>query len=256
MLCLKNITKSFPGNFQPTLANFNLELSEGEFCVVIGSNGSGKSTLLRTITGEYQVDKGKVLVQGQNLNKQDSSRFIATVTQDVDQGTVPELTLLENMVLTSLRGKRAGISLYAHNRLEAVKQLKQLRLGLENYIDRPLKHLSGGQRQMVATLMTISSKPSILLLDEHTSALDPKMQRQLMEFTARQVAAHRLTCLMVTHKLDDAIKYGNRLIMLHKGKIVFEVAGKKKEELTINKLLKLFHQYEDLTLTCEAAHGN
>lgn len=229
MLNLYNIQKSFPGNFEPTLKDINLELDPGEFCIVIGSNGSGKSTLIKTISGEYSLDSGKITIDGQDVTKQDRSKFIASVTQDVSKGTIPEMTLLENMVLSQMRNKAAGLSFYQNQETEIVTIIKSLGMGLEHYINDPLQKLSGGQKQIIATLMAISSEPSILLLDEHTSALDPKMQSLLMKYTASSITQNAITTLMITHKLDDAAKYGNRLIMLHEGRIVFDAQGEEKE---------------------------
>ncbi len=240
MLKLEKIKKTFPGGFEPVLKGIDLTLSPGEFCIVIGSNGSGKSTLMRSISGEYSVDSGKILVKGKAL--------IASVTQDINQGTIAEMTLLENMVLSKLLGKKASFNFYQQQMAEVAVIVKELGIGLENYIDQPLKHLSGGQRQIIATLMAINSKPKILLLDEHTSALDPKMQKLLMEYTANAIAKNNITSLMITHKLDDALRYGDRLIMLHQGQIVFDVNAEEKRALDINKLLELFHIYEDSIL--------
>lgn len=239
MLNLKNVEKSFPGNFAPVLKGIDLELSPGEFCVVIGSNGSGKSTLMRAISGEYTIDSGVV-----NTN----NKIIASVTQDINKGTIPEMTLLENIVLSKLLAKSASFNFYKHQRESAINIVKELGIGLEKYIDQNLGSLSGGQRQMIATLMAIHANPDILLLDEHTSALDPKAQNLLIEYTAKSIVSNKITALMITHKLDDAIRYGDRLIMLHQGKIVLDLQGDKKKALTVNKLLDLFHSYEDLTL--------
>ena len=240
MLKINNLYKIFSGNCNPILNGINLELAPGDFCILIGSNGSGKSTLLKSIDGEYKADKGEILT--------DKNTLIASVSQDINKGTIAEMTLLENMVLSGLLGKKASLSFY-QSKIDEIKiTVKELGMGLENYIDRPLSVLSGGQRQMIATLMAISSKPNILLLDEHTSALDPKTQDLLMKYTANAISKNKLTSIMITHKLNDAIRYGNRLVMLHQGQIVFNVKNKEKEALTIDELLSLFHQYEDLIL--------
>lgn len=248
MLKLSNIQKSFPGNFEPTLKDLNLHLNQGEFCIVIGSNGSGKSTLMRTISGEYNVDSGKILISGNDVTKQDRSQFIASVTQDIAKGTIPEMTLLENMVLSQMRGQSGNFNFYKKKENEVLSVIKSLGMGLETYIHDPLQKLSGGQKQIIATLMAINSKPEILLLDEHTSALDPKMQKLLMQYTVNSIAHHNITTMMITHKLDDAATFGNRLIMLHQGRIVLDVHGEEKKALDVNTLLDLFHKYEDLTL--------
>jgi putative ABC transport system ATP-binding protein len=243
MLKLENITKTFNNRFKPVLNKISLTLEEGEFCIVLGSNGSGKSTLLRSISGEYRIDSGSI--NSANLN-------IASVTQDVNKGTIPELTLLENICLSSNSSKSNIFQFYRNKREKAYDLLKELKIGLEKFIDLPLSSLSGGQRQMTATLMAMYTGPDILLLDEHTSALDPKNQKLLMEYTAQNIAKHNITTLMVTHKLEDAINYGNRIIMLHDGQIVFDIKDKKKQKLSIDQLLELFHSYEDLGLKGES----
>lgn len=248
MLSLSHIQKSFPGSFEPVLKNINLKLKKGEFCIVIGSNGSGKSTLMRSILGEYNVDSGKIEINNLDVTKKDRSRFIACVTQDINQGTIPEMTLLENMVLSQMRNKTDKIEFYGKNEKQIIALIKEIGMGLEEYINEPLQKLSGGQKQIIATLMAMSSKPQILLLDEHTSALDPKMQRTLMNYTAKSIAESRVTTMMVTHKLDDAIAYGDRLIMLHQGKIVLDVQDEEKQALAVDELLTLFHKYEDMML--------
>lgn len=254
MLRLYNIKKTFPGNFAPVLKGISLELKRGEFCVVIGSNGSGKSTLMRSILGEYIIDGGKIEINDIDVTKKDRSRFIACVTQDVNQGTIPEMTLLENMVLSQMRNKTDKFGFYGKKEKEIVAAIREIGMGLEQNINEPLKKLSGGQKQIIATLMAMSSKPQILLLDEHTSALDPKMQRVLMSYTAKSIAESKVTALMVTHKLDDAVMYGDRLIMMHQGEIVLDVRGDEKKALTVDELLTLFHKYEDLTL--KSSGGN
>ncbi len=248
MLKLRNISKSFPGCFKPTINQVNLELEDGDFCIIVGSNGSGKSTLLKLISGEYKIDIGNILIQGSDVTNKNRNNLIASVLQDVNKGTIPEMTLLENMALTNIKTKKSGFCFYKNFHNEIINEISQLSIGLEDYINTKLMHLSGGQRQMIATIMAISSHPKILLLDEHTSALDPKMQQILMNYTVNAIQENKLTSFMVTHRLDEAIKYGNRLIMIHKGQIVFDVRGNEKSSLTIAKLLELFHVYEDLSL--------
>lgn len=237
MLTIKNVKKSFPDLFAPVLNGIDLSLKPGDFCTLIGANGCGKSTLLKLISGEYTADSGSVETNGK----------VAQVVQDVNLGTIPDMTLLENIALIGTQKPR--FSFYKRYKNQTIQKLKGLNISLEDYIDKPLKTLSGGQRQMVATLMAMTSGCKILLLDEHTSALDPKMQHLLMEYTASQVAKLGLTSLMITHRMDDAIKYGNRLVMLHKGKIVLDVSGAEKQTLKAKELIKLFHKYEDETLT-------
>lgn len=246
MLSLRKITKSFPGRFSAIIKSLDLEISPEEFCVIIGSNGSGKSTLMRCISKEYSIDSGSISSK-RNLT-------IAAVTQDISKGTISEMTLLENFHLSKLIGKSASFKFYNNDRNEAYALFKELNIGLEKYIDQTLGALSGGQRQMIATLMAINSNPDILLLDEHTSALDPNSQKLLMEYTAKSIKDKKITSIMITHRLDDAIRYGNRLIMLHEGEIVFDIKGKEKQELNVEQLLKLFHKYEDLSYVQSFSH--
>jgi putative ABC transport system ATP-binding protein len=238
MLEIKNITKAFPGTERPVLRQINLRVGTGEFCVVLGSNGSGKSTLLKLISGEYSPDNGQVLFFGEPPCKY--AHAVASVTQDISLGTLPEMTLLENLVLSSLSNKSAKLSGYQAYGDMFRGILKEL--NLEQSLNSPLMGLSGGQRQLIATIMAIISKPKLLLLDEHTSALDLKMQRYVMDYTARAVREEKLTTLMITHNFEDAIRYGNQLILIHEGTIVFSCSGKEKESLTIDDLLLHFHQ--------------
>ena len=248
MLTLDNISKTFSGGFKPVLTDISLYLQPGDFCILIGSNGSGKSTLMNIISGECAPDTGNILIDGNDVTKKNRSHVIASVTQDLNQGTIFEMTLLENMVLSLSRTQQSRCCFY-HRRAKQVTQLiKGLNVGLEHYLNTPLRHLSGGQRQMVATIMAMTSQPKMLLLDEHTCALDPAMQQMVMAYTAQAIAKQRVTSLMITHNLTDAIRYGNRLMMLHEGKIVFDVAGDVKKRLNSRELLSLFHRYEDKTL--------
>lgn len=244
MIHISKITKSFQGLFRPVLNGINLSLEEGDFCVLIGANGCGKSTLLKLISGEYAPDSGEIRRTGN----------VVQVMQDVNLGTVPEMTLLENIALSET--KRPKLLFYSRYRESIIQKLRELDVGLEEYIDQPLKMLSGGQKQMIATLMAINSCSQILLLDEHTSALDPKMQALLMEYTYKKAVTHGLTTIMITHKMDDAIKYGNRLIMLHQGKIVLDLQGAQKQAMTVKDLIAMFHQYEDQLLVSGGKNAN
>lgn len=243
MLELQKVIKSFSGNFNPVLKGINLDLLPGDFCIVIGSNGSGKSTLMKCISGEYSFDSGNIVVP--------KELSIACVTQDINKGTIAEMTLLENMMLSKLYNKKAKFKFYSNFTREAIEAVKELGVDLAKYIDDPLGNLSGGQRQMIATIMAINSKPDILLLDEHTSALDPKAQNFIMDYTIKNIEKNKITTMMITHKFDDAIAYGNRLIMLHQGEIVFDLKGDEKKKLSVEQLLQIFHQYEDLSLRGE-----
>ena len=241
MLNLTNITKLFPGQCMPTINNLNLEVTQGEFCVVLGNNGSGKSTLLRCIAGEHSIDSGKISIHNQDVTRQNRSRFIASVTQDINTGTIADMTLLENMVLSQMRCRAASCRFYKQrHRAAIITALKELNLGLDAYIDEPMNSLSGGQRQIIATLMAITSKPQILLLDEHTSALDPNTQSLLMQYTANNIGCYKITTMMITHKLEMAMHYGNRLLVINKGSIVLDVKGSAKKEFGAEKLLGFF----------------
>lgn len=244
MINITKVIKSFQGLFRPVINDVSLSLERGDFCVLIGANGCGKSTLLKLISKEHKVDSGEIKLSGD----------VAQVLQDVNLGTVPEMTLLENIALSEV--KTPKLLFYRRYRNQVIEKLKELGIGLEEYIDQPLKMLSGGQRQMIATLMAINSGRQILLLDEHTSALDPKMQSLLMQYTAEQIAQRDLTTIMITHKIDDAIKYGNRLIMLHQGKIVLDLDKEPKGRLQVQDLLIMFHQYEDQLLVSGGEHDN
>ncbi len=230
MLKLHHINKSFSGMSQPVLNNLSFTLRPHEFCVLIGSNGCGKSTLLKSIAGEIAIDSGTIELPHRNR--------VATVNQDPRLGTIPELSILENVVLSLLRNKSAGLRFYRHYESMAIQLIRELGLGLENRLHEKMQHLSGGQRQVIATLMAIHAKPKILLLDEHTSALDPIMQKRLMHYTAQSIHREKISCIMISHHLHDAIHYGDRLIMLHQGSIVLDVTGSEKQQLTVNDLLK------------------
>lgn len=240
MIHLSKVTKTFPGVFEPVIRDFNFSLSKGDFCTVIGANGSGKSTFLKLISGEYAPTEGAINCQG----------WVAQVVQDVNQGTLAEMTLLENMAFAYSRLHKPQFGFYQRYRSVILEALSSLEIGLETFIDQPLKHLSGGQRQAVALLMAVNSGADILLLDEHTSALDPKMQVLLMQYTAKWIAEKKLTALMITHKMEDALQYGNRLIMLHKGQLVMDMNVEEKTHISPRDLLMRFHRYEDETL-CE-----
>lgn len=236
MITLNNVTKQFAGMYLPALNKLTLHIPQGEFCVVIGSNGSGKSTLFKLITQELEPCSGTLHTKAK----------IAHVTQDINIGTIPELSLLENMALT--HPHPATLKRYKRHTDAIVQKLKTLGVNLIPYLHQPLKSLSGGQRQMIATLMAATSKSDVLLLDEHTSALDPQTHMTLMEYTANIIKQRNLTALMITHKMDDAIKYGNRLIMLHKGNIALDISQQAKATLTPKKLIDLFQSYENETL--------
>ena len=251
MLEVKNIHKTFhldnnPENDKHALRGVSLTINEGDFITVIGSNGSGKTTLLNSISGIFPVDEGKILLDGQDITKKKDyqrAKYVGRVFQDPLQGTIADMSLFENLSIASRRGNKQSPfrwALSSHQR-EAFKELlKPLGLGLEDRLDVPVGTFSGGQRQAVTLLMASMSNPKILLLDEHTAALDPKTAKRIMELTDKIVKESNVPTLMITHNMKDAIKYGNRLIMMDGGKIIYEASGEEKEKLTIEDLVKLF----------------
>ena len=252
MLELDCVSKRFSESFYPALNNLSLNLDAGEFCTIIGSNGSGKSTLLKTISGEHKPDLGKIIIDGFDATSDSlarRSKYISSVVQDVNKGTVPEMTLLENIILSKVRRRGPEWKSAQQSKTAIMQELRDAGLMYyDYYIEKPLSFLSGGQRQVIATMMAAMSQPKILLLDEHTSALDTNMREMLMQIIAKITEKYRITTLMVTHRLDDALNYGNRLVMMSQGVIVLNISGSDKKSLTIHDLLKLFHEHEDKTL--------
>ena len=250
MLKIENVTKTFnPGtvNEKVALKNLNLHLQEGDFVTVIGGNGAGKSTMLNAVAGVWGVDSGTITIGGNNvtnLPEYKRAKFIGRVFQDPMMGTAATMQIEENLALAARRGKprtlRAGIT--RAEREQYVEQLKILDLGLEDRLTAKVGLLSGGQRQALTLLMATLQKPQLLLLDEHTAALDPKTAAKVLEATQRIVEKDRLTTMMITHNMRDAIAYGNRLIMMYEGHIVVDVSGEEKEHLTVEQLLSLFSQ--------------
>lgn len=250
MLTLKNISKSFNRQDRATIQNLSLCVNAEEFCVIIGSNGCGKSTLMRIIQGEYQADSGKIFLEEKDITKMslsDRANQISMISQDLSVGIVQELTMLENLCLSQLRGQKAKLRCYNQEADFFKQKVASLGVGLEKFLNAPLKGLSGGQKQMVSFIMSLLSKPKLLILDEHCSALDPKASQMLMEKTSEIISQQKLTSLMITHNLKDALTYGDRLMMMHQGKIVEDFSKAEKAKLSIKELLDLFHHYEDLS---------
>lgn len=251
MLKLQKVTKSFPNVFEPVLKEISFELEKGDFAVVIGSNGSGKTTLLKTISGEYKPDKGDIFINNKNITylpEHLRAKFISSVSQDIHKGTVQEMNILENLALAGMRNKRALFKPYLRHAYMFEEEISKTCLGLNSNLTTPLSTLSGGQRQMVATLMATLSTPEVLLLDEHSSALDPKMQENLMTYTDYIIRKHQITALMITHNLKDALRFGTRLIMLNQGKMVLDLNAMQKQALSAQDLLDMFQHYEKSTL--------
>ena len=250
MLKIENVYKTFNAgtvNEKVALQGLNLHLNEGDFVTVIGGNGAGKSTMLNAVTGVFGVDSGKVLIDGvdvTHLPEYKRAKFIGRVFQDPMMGTAATMQIEENLALAARRGKprtlRIGIT--KAEREEYKEKLKNLDLGLEDRMTAKVGLLSGGQRQALTLLMATLQKPKLLLLDEHTAALDPKTAAKVLDATQKIVEKDHLTTLMITHNMRDAIAYGNRLIMMYNGHIVVDVSGEEKKNLTVEQLLNLFSQ--------------
>jgi putative ABC transport system ATP-binding protein len=250
MLKVENIYKTFnPGtiNEVPALQGVSFTLNEGDFVCVLGTNGSGKSTSLNAIAGTFMVDSGKILIDGQDITKwQEHKRasHIGRVFQNPFSGTAPGMSIEENLALAAKRGCKRGLGwgLPAEMVNEFKTKVKDLKMGLEDRLENPIGKLSGGQRQALTLLMATWLKPKLLLLDEHTAALDPKTAAKVIELTEKIVQRDNLTTLMVTHSMQQAVNLGNRIIMMHQGKIVYDFAGEEKKRLKVNDLLALFDE--------------
>jgi len=250
MLKIENVYKTFNAgtvNEKVALQGLNLHLMEGDFVTVIGGNGAGKSTMLNAVTGVFGVDSGRILIDGvdvTHLPEYKRAKFIGRVFQDPMMGTAATMQIEENLALAARRGKprtlRIGIT--KAEREEYMEKLKILDLGLEDRMTAKVGLLSGGQRQALTLLMATLQRPKLLLLDEHTAALDPKTAAKVLEATQKIVEKDHLTTLMITHNMRDAIAYGNRLIMMYNGHIVVDVSGEEKKNLTVEQLLNLFSQ--------------
>jgi len=250
MLKIENVHKTFNAgtvNEKKALKGLNLHLKEGEFVTVIGGNGAGKSTMLNAVAGVWGIDEGKITIGGvdvTHLPEYKRAQYIGRVFQDPMMGTAATMQIEENLALASRRGKvrslRSGIT--KAEREEYREQLKILDLGLEERLTAKVGLLSGGQRQALTLLMATLQKPKLLLLDEHTAALDPKTAAKVLEATKKIVSKDHLTTMMITHNMRDAIAYGDRLIMMYDGHIVVDVSGEQKKNLTVEQLLNLFSQ--------------
>ncbi|MFC6182179.1 ABC transporter ATP-binding protein [Lactiplantibacillus daowaiensis] len=231
------------------LRHLNLSIYDGDFITVLGSNGAGKSTLFNTISGELPVNGGSIRLKDQDITTmtvEKRTAFLARVFQDPKMGTAPRMTVAENLLLASQRGQRRTLRLRRlKQQLPHFKALTAtMNNGLAERLNTATENLSGGQRQALSFLMATEQHPDLLLLDEHTAALDPKTSAELMHQTNQRVTQENLTCLMITHHLDDALKYGNRLIVLDQGQIKYDVRGAEKTELTKEKLLSFFDTIE------------
>ncbi len=248
MLELKNIYKTFnPGsvNEKRALNGVNLTLEEGDFVTIIGGNGAGKSTMLNAIAGTWPLDSGSVVIDGVDITKLPEHKravYLGRVFQDPMNGTAADLEIEENLAVAKRRGQKRTLrwGITKKEREEYVELLKTLDLGLETRMRTKVGLLSGGQRQALTLLMATLKKPKLLLLDEHTAALDPKTAAKVLELSDKVIAENNLTALMVTHNMKDAIAHGNRLIMMWDGKIILDIKGEEKKNLTVDDLLHQF----------------
>lgn len=248
MLEIKNLHKVFNMgtiNEKKALTNFNLHLNPGDFVTVIGGNGAGKSTLLNMIAGVHKPEFGSITLAGKSITKLPEYKraaFLGRVFQDPMMGTAASMDIMENLAIAKRRGKTRSLlwGITSKEKHYYISYLKMLDLGLENRMHTKVGLLSGGQRQALTLLMATLKTPKLLLLDEHTAALDPKTAKKVLELTDEIVSKENLTTMMVTHNMKDALRYGNRLIMMHNGKIILDVDGEEKKNLTVPDLLKKF----------------
>jgi putative ABC transport system ATP-binding protein len=250
MLEIRDIWKTFnPGtvNEKQALRGVSLTLEDGDFCTVIGGNGAGKSTMLNAVAGTWTVDDGSISIGGTDvthLPEYKRAPYIGRVFQDPMLGTAPTMQIIENLALAARRGERRGLrwGITQAEKEQYHEMLKNLDLGLEGRLTSKVGLLSGGQRQALTLLMASLKKPKLLLLDEHTAALDPKTAAKVLELSDRIVSENHLTTMMVTHNMRDAIAHGNRLVMMYDGRIVIDVSGEDKRRLTVPQLLELFNR--------------
>lgn len=250
MLEIQNIHKTFnPGtiNEKVALDGVNLNLNPGDFITIIGGNGAGKSTTLNAIAGVWPVDEGKIIVDGTDITKLSEHKraaYLGRVFQDPMTGTAATMSIQENMAIAARRGERRGLGwgITKKEREHYRELLKELDLGLEDRLTSKVGLLSGGQRQAITLLMASLKKPKLLLLDEHTAALDPKTAAKVLTISDKIIEENQLTAMMVTHNMKDAIAHGNRLIMMHEGRIIYDIAGEEKKNLHVSDLLKKFEE--------------
>ena len=250
MLDLKGIYKTFnPGSIteKKALQGIDLHLEDGDFVTIIGGNGAGKSTLLNAIAGVWPIDEGSIHLAGQDVTavpEHKRAALLGRVFQDPMTGTAANMQIEENLALAARRGKKRGLGweVTKEERAKYHDMLVSLDLGLEDRLSAKVGLLSGGQRQALTLMMATMVKPKLLLLDEHTAALDPKTAAKVLEITDKVINENKLTALMITHNMSDAIKHGNRLIMMNEGKIVYDVSGEEKKKLTVEDLMKKFSE--------------
>ena len=250
MLDLINVRKTFNKgtiNQRVALDGINLHLEDGDFVTVIGGNGAGKSTMLNAVAGVWPVDDGRIILDGEDITALPDykrAKYIGRVFQDPMMGTAPNMQLEENLALAMRRGQRRGLGwgVTRAEREEYREKLRGLGLGLEDRMTAKVGLLSGGQRQALTLLMASLRRPKLLLLDEHTAALDPATAAKVLELSDKIVAENGLTAMMITHNMKDAIKHGNRLIMMNEGKVILDIKGEEKKKLTVEDLLQKFEE--------------
>ncbi len=250
MLQITNVEKTFNKgtiNEKKALQNLNLKMNDGDFITVIGGNGAGKSTMMNMIAGVYPIDAGTITLDGINISRWPEhkvAKYLGRVFQDPMRGTAAGMEIEENLALAYRRGEKRGLKwgVTASEKELYHEKLKTLGLGLEDRMTSKVGLLSGGQRQALTLLMATLKQPKLLLLDEHTAALDPKTAKTVLDLTEKIIAENHLTALMVTHNMKDAIRLGNRLIMMHEGHIIYDVAGEEKKNLHVSDLLKKFEE--------------
>lgn len=236
-----------PKEKKTLLDHINLSIQKNDFITVLGGNGAGKSTLFNTISGTMPLSSGKIFIEDKDvtqLSEENRASFISRVFQDPKMGTAPRMTVAENLLLAKSRGKKRRFRLrqLKQNQENFYQLTKEVGNGLEKHLDTPAGDLSGGQRQALSLLMATIQTPQLLLLDEHTAALDPKTSKLLMQITAQRIKEQQLTCLMITHRMEDALQYGNRMIVMQKGEIVQDLNEQEKAKLTMADLLQFFEE--------------
>ncbi|HBL75363.1 MAG: ABC transporter ATP-binding protein [Bacteroidetes bacterium GWF2_42_66] len=250
MLKIENITKTFnPGtaNEVKAIRGVSIQIEEGSFVCVLGTNGSGKSTTLNAVAGTFLVDEGKISLDGVDITKWDEhkrAKYIGRVFQNPFSGTAPNMSIQENLALAMKRGMKRGLGwgLSKHLLDDFKRMVRPLNMGLEDRLENPIGKLSGGQRQALTLLMATALKPKLLLLDEHTAALDPKTASKVIDLTQQVISRDQLTTLMVTHSMQQAVNLGDRIIMMHQGKVAYDFRGEDKKRLKVNDLLSLFDE--------------
>lgn len=259
MLAVEHVTKIFnkdqnPENLKIALDDVSVVIEDGEFVTVIGGNGSGKSTFINIVSGVYQPDQGSIRIDGLDVTwmpENERAKYLGRVFQDPMVGTAASMSITENLFIAKRKGLRKKLK-WGFNKVEEAdfkERLKTLNLGLESRMEQKMGLLSGGQRQAVTLIMATLEKPKLLLLDEHTAALDPKTAKTVLQLTQDIVQSNEITTIMITHNMKDAIKYGNRILMFNNGKIIYDAKGEEKKNLTIEQLLKKFEADESIELS-------